>query len=217
MDTLDRAIERRIARIQQVLAAEGEVEDYVEAGTLALSILHDTVGDGHPLAVAIRPAVDHSNWILLKGACRSVVALFADGGLQNPRLRIAHELDADILIVAKNQLKAADGMADPQQKQLRLATAAFLAGAALEDALRRLCDSRGVAYDPSSTSLSRLVQALYSPSSGAEVITLADHKNITAWGETRNNADHGRFSLLTNIDVMAMTIGIEAFLNRYLP
>jgi hypothetical protein len=189
----------------------------VEAGTLALSILHDTVGDGHPLAAAIRPAVEKGDWISLTGSCRTIVTLFTDGGLQNPRLRIVHELDADILIVAKNQLRAADGTADIQQKQLRLATAAFLAGAALEDALRRLRDSRGVAYDASNTSLSKLVQALYSPSTGVEIITLADNKNITAWGETRNNADHGRFSLLTVTDVTVMTMGVEAFLNRYLP
>jgi hypothetical protein len=215
-DNLDRTVERRIARIQEVLNAGGAVEDFVEAGTLALAVLHDTTGTGHPLAAAIRPAVEKGDWISLTGSCRTVVTLFKDGGLQSPRLRIAHEIDADILVVAKNQLRAVEATADPAQKQMRLAIGAFLAGAALEDAMRRLCDSKGIVYDMTNTSLSKLQQTLYSPGKGVEVITPADNKNITAWGETRNNADHGHFQALSLTDVTVMTMGVEEFLNRHL-
>jgi hypothetical protein len=216
-DNLDRTTERRIARIQEILNAHGDTEDFVEAGTLALAVLHDTIGTGHPLAAAIAPAVEKRDWFSLTGSCRTLVTIFKDGGLQSPRLRIAHESDGDILVVAKNQLGAVETTGDPGQKQMRLAIAAFLAGAALEDAMRRLCDSEGIAYDSANTSLSKLQQALYSPGKRVEVITAADNKNVTAWGETRNNADHGNFQALSLTNVTVMTMGVEEFLNRHLP
>ena len=75
-------------------------------------------------------------------ACRSVIALHEEGGLSSPRLEIAHEIEGDILDIAQKQVEASEKNTDATHKQLQIGIAAFLAGAALEDALRRLCDAQ---------------------------------------------------------------------------
>lgn len=98
-----------------------------------------------------------------------------------------------------------------------MAIAAFLAGASLEDALRRLCDAQGIAYDVGRTSISKLQLALYQPSKKIEAISVSENKQITAWGDTRNKADHGRFGEITHTEVVAMVLGVRAFLDKHLP
>ena len=103
------------------------------------------------------------------------------------------------------------------QKQLQLAIAAFLAGAALEDALRRLCDAHEIVYDAQRSTIAKLQAALYQPSNEVEVVTGSENKQITAWGDTRNKADHGKFSELTHSEVLTMVIGVRGFIDRHLP
>ena len=79
---------------------------------------------------------------------KNVVELFDEGVLISPRLAIAHEIEGDILDIAQGQVEASETNQDANHKQLQLGIAAFLAGAALEDALRRLCDSNGIRYNP---------------------------------------------------------------------
>ena len=83
-----------------------------------------------------------------------MVTLYEQGRLRNPRLAIAHEIEGDILDIAQKQVEASEKNADETQKQLQRAIAAFLAGAALEDALRRLCDAHGVSYNPQRATIS---------------------------------------------------------------
>ena len=147
-------------------------------------------------------------------ACRSVVTLYEQGGLRSPRLAIAHEIEGDILNIAEEQVKAAEKSTNAT---LQLAIAAFLAGAALEDALRRLCDAHGIGYNPQRTTISNLQAALYQPSKQISVISGSENKQITAWGETRNNADHGRFNDITHTEVLTMVIGVRGFIDKHLP
>jgi len=114
------------------------------------------------------------------------VALCEEGSLKSPRLAIAREIEGDILDIAQAQVQAAETSRDSAQKQLQLAIAAFLSGASLEDALRRLADADGVAYDTQRTSVSKLQAALFQPSKQVEVISTSENKQITAWGDTRN-------------------------------
>jgi hypothetical protein len=125
-------------------------------------------------------------------------------------------VEGEILAVADAQVREAEKSADTPSRQMRLAVAAFLAGAALEDALRRLCDKNGITYEADRTSLVKLQAALYCPAKGAEFISLSDHKAITSWGETRNNADHGHFGKLGNVEVAMMVVGIRDFVARAL-
>jgi hypothetical protein len=95
--------------------------------------------------------------------------------------------------------------------------AAFLAGAALEDGLRRLCDASGLTYDRLRTNIAKVQALLYQPSSQVEIISTSEFKQITTWGDTRNKADHGHFAELTQTEVDALVIGVRAFLDRHLP
>ena len=100
---------------------------------------------------------------------------------------------------------------------LQLAIAAFLAGASLEDALRRLCDARRIEYDTEHTTISKLLAMLHQPSKQIEVISSSENQQILGWGHTRNHADHGRFGEITYAEVLAMVIGVRGFLDKHLP
>ena len=80
-----------------------------------------------------------------------------------------------------------------------------------------MCDAENITYDLQKTTISTLQAGLYQPSKNMEVISRSENKQITAWAETRNNADHGRFSILTHTEVLTMVIGIRAFIDKHLP
>ena len=178
-------------------------------------------GDNHPLMGDLEQGLQ---LLYMQGfspepavaACRSVIALHEQGGLSSPRLEIAHEIEGDILDIAQKQVEASERNTDATHKQLQIGIAAFLAGAALEDALRRLCDAKGISYNPR-TSISSLQIELYQPTNQIEVISQSETKQITAWGDTRNNADHGRFSEITHSEVLSMVIGVRGFIDKHLP
>jgi hypothetical protein len=58
---------------------------------------------------------------------------------------------------------------------------------------------------------------MYQPSKGVEHISNSENKQITAWGDTRNKADHGKFSELTQTEVISIIIGTRAFIDKHLP
>ena len=184
---------------------------------ISQTVLHDTVGTNHPLMKILDHALKSERWFDAFNASRSVVEVYDQGGLISPRLAIAHEIEGDILDIAQGQVEASKTNQDANRQQLQLGIAAFLAGAALEDALRRLCDANGISYDPQRTSISILQAALYQPSKRIEVISRSENKQITAWGETRNNADHGRFNDITPLEVEAMVMGVWGFIDKHLP
>jgi len=132
-------------------------------------------------------------------------------------LQIAHEIEGGILDIAQRQVEAAETARDPSQKQTHLAIGAFLAGAAIEDALRRLCDANGLPYDAQRTSIAKLQTVLFQPSQHIEIISSSENKQLTAWGDTRNKADHGRFAEITHSEALAMVIGVRGFIDKHLP
>ncbi len=207
----------RIAKIR-ALTDEGQGQaEYFEAAALAQSVLHDTVGGSHPLMATLQMALQAADWQRAVAASRSVLTLYDEGGLESPRLAIAHEIEGDLLDIAQSQLQAAETNKDVSQKQVQLAIAAFLAGASLEDALRRLCEARGISYDEQRTSLSKLQAALFQPSKQIEVISSSENKQITTWGDTRNKADHGKFGEITHTEVASMIVSVRGFIEKHLP
>lgn len=211
------SISPRIEKMRQLCYRSNDATDWYEAASIGQSVLHETVGGGHPLSREIQHALEKSDFSRALAAGRSVITLYEQGSLISPRLAIAHEIESDILDVAQAQLEAAEVNQDLPQKQLQLAIAAFLSGAALEDALRRMCTSRGIAFDSSRTSIAKLQASLYQPSKQVEIISSSENKQITAWGDTRNKADHGQFAAVTYAEVLAMVVGVRAFLDRHLP
>ena len=213
-------IQNRIEKIRGLI--EGDGDNLLQAISLARSVVYDMRGDKHPLMTDLSNA--QQLWTAspvdfypsARAVCSSVVTLYDQGGLSSPQLEIAHEIEGDILDIAQKQVEAAEGNTDATHKQLHLGIAAFLAGAALEDALRRLCDANGISY-PQKTSISNLKTALYQPKNQIEYISGSDSKDIDTWAEKRNNADHGRFSEITHSGVLSMVIGVRGFLNKHLP
>ncbi len=210
-------IKSRVAEIRRLSTEDQSSTAWFEAANLALSVLHDTVGGSHPLMSAIRDALSKADYSRAVAAARAVITLYASGGLTSPRLAIAHELEGDLLEIAQQQVQRAEAAAEGEIKMVHLGIAAFLAGAALEDGLRRLCDAHGLAYDALRTSLAKLQAVLYQPASSIAVITASDNKQITAWGDVRNKADHGKLPAVTHSEVLSMVIGVRGFLDRHMP
>ena len=213
-------IENLIEKIRDLI--KGSREELLEAVSLARSIVYDMRGDNHPLIGDLDQGLKMLSMSGMRStpavaACRSVIALYEQGGLSSPRLAIAREIEGDILNIAQGQVEASETNQDANHKQLQLGIAAFLAGAALEDALRRLCDANSISYDSQRTSISKLQAVLYQPSKQIEVISGSENKQIPAWGDTRNKADHGRFSKITHSEVLSMVIGVQGFIDKHLP
>ena len=206
--------------IEKIRYLSGEGREWVEnleAVSLAQWVVHDTVGGNHPLMTALDEALKSGDWSNTVAASRSVITVYDEGGLSSPRLAIAHEIEGDILDIAQKQVDASEKNTDATHKQLQIGIAAFLAGAALEDVLRRLCDANSINYNPQRTSISGLQTALYQPANQIEVVSGSENKQITSWGDTRNTADHGRFSEITRSEVLSMVIGVRGFIDKHLP
>jgi len=216
-ENLKALIQGRIERIKFLTSEDQGSQQYLEAGGLALTVLHDTVGGSHPLWAVLDTALKSKDWGGAVAASRALITLHEQGGLESPRLAIAHEIEGNLLDIAQAQAQAAEANRDAGQKQVQLAVAAFLAGAALEDALRRLCDAHNVAYDPARTTIAKLQAGLYQPSKNIEHISNSENKQITSWGDTRNKADHGRFLELTQTEIISIIMGTRAFIDRYFP
>jgi hypothetical protein len=213
----DAILNSRIAEIARLAATGRGTPEWFEAAHLALAVLHDTVGGGHPLLSEIKDALSKSDWARSAAGARAVVNLHRSGGLTSPRLAIAHELEGDLLEIAQEQVQRAETASEAGVKTVHLGIAAFLAGAALEDGLRRLCDTNSLTYDTQRTSLGKLQVALYQPTAGINVITMSENKQVTSWGDTRNKADHGKLSDLSHSEVLAMVIGVRGFLDKHMP
>ncbi len=209
-------IENLIGKIRELIKAPSRTRIARVIG-LSQTVLHDTVGTNHPLMKVLDHALKSNDVVDAFAASRNVVEVYDEGELSSPRLAIAHEIEGDILDIAQRQVEASERNTDATHKQLQLGIATFLAGAALEDALRRLCDANGISYNPQKTSISSLQTALYQPSKQIEVISGSENKQITAWGDTRNKADHGRFSEITYSEVLPMVIGVRGFIDKHLP
>jgi hypothetical protein len=217
MPDLDEVIKSRVSEIRRLSHADQGALEWFEAANLALSVLHDTVGGSHPLVSGIRDVLTKADYNRAVAASRAVITLYNSGGLTSPRLAIAHELEGDLLEIAQQQVQRAEAATERGLKMVHLGIAAFLAGASLEDGLRRLCDTHGLAYDAQRASVAKLQGVLYQPSSSIAVISASDNKQITAWGDVRNKADHGKLSELTHSEVLATVIGVRGFLDRYMP
>lgn len=209
-------VKSRIDKIRKLTEKDKGTFAFWEAVSIAKSVLYDTVGGSHPIMRSLEKAISSNDYIQGVGASRAVVELYDQDALKSPRLAIAAEIETDILVTAQSLVQAAETNLDQDSKTIQIAIAAFLAGSALEDALRRLCDVNQLPYETDNTSISKLQSVLYQPSKQIEIIGRSDSKQITVWGDTRNKADHGKFKELTFTEVVSMIMGVQSFINRYL-
>ena len=211
------SIKARIEKIRELTVGQKGPAAYCAAASIAQSVIYDTVGGSHPVMRSLEKALDNdAHYTKAFGAARAVIDLYEQDALKSPRLAIAGEIESDLLETAQSQIQAAETNTDQTSKTIQTAIAAFLAGSALEDALRRLCDANQLQYDIAKTTISKLQTALYQPTKDVEVINRSEYKHITAWGDTRNKADHGKFSELTHTEVVTMIMGVRSFIERHL-
>ncbi|MEI6972173.1 MAG: HEPN domain-containing protein [bacterium] len=125
---------------------------------------------------------------------------YAGGYLFDLRALVASELIGDFIDQA--EALVAEGFH---------VAAASLAGAVLEDTLRKLCESKDIPV-PYRTKLDKLNADL----AKAEVYNKLIQKRITALADIRNNADHGHFAKFTKEDVKDMVTWVRRFTTDHL-
>ena len=182
-------------------------DEYLRFRTRAINLVRRVCGESSEHFRELRRLAEHEDsannsyfFVHCLGAPEAAEQDFEDGLLFDIRSMIAAELLGDFLDQAETLLEA--GYYVP---------AASLAGAVLEDTLRKLCELRGVKL-PASTKIDRLNADL----ARAGVYNKLVQKRITALADIRNNADHGRFQEFGRDDVKDMVKSVKAFATDHL-
>ncbi len=151
-------------------------------------------------------AVFTACWGVLQGARSDLAA-----ALPGLRQEITAEVFDDLLEMAKHFCSAGSPYHIP---------AASLAGAVLEDALRKLHEEH-VGPWSGDGSIEKYNQALYHlhGQGGFPEYDKTQQKHVVAWGGLRNDVDHHRFERLEDVDpgrVSLMIDGVRLFIARFL-
>ena len=149
-----------------------------------------------------RADIAHVKYTLAK--LRALRSDFADGLLDDPWLLIRADVADDYM--AQSEVLAAEGYCVP---------AAVLAGAVLEDALRKLCNEKGIATTRPGGER-RGINAMNDGLAKAGVYNAAKAHEIRAWGDIRNDCAHGDGAKVYPEDVGRMIQGVRAFVADYL-
>jgi hypothetical protein len=178
--------------------------------TNCLSVLR-LLGEGAPHTVRFSEAVARAQqWVtylsnfdpmlgIVKAAAEDVEAGFLG--------------ERDLLLTAdafQSFLEQADYLLEQGYKD----PAAMLAGAVLESTLRKMCEVRAIPTDRQDkigTLNDKLGKQPKPPAYSS-----AYHKQIIAWADLRNNADHGHFNEYGGKQVAAMIAGVREFVARHL-
>lgn len=170
-------------------------DDYIRIRTRSLNLIKRTCGEQsvHFVSltrVAKEPLSDERSYNLPRcaGILKAARDDFERGLLTDLKTLVEAEVLGDVLEQAESLL----------DRNYHI-PAASLAGAILEDALRKLCDSKGILY-PAKTNIDGLNSAL----AKAGVYPKLTLKRITGIADIRNNTDHGQFDKVTREDVEDM-------------
>lgn len=125
---------------------------------------------------------------------------FDDGMLFDLRAVVAAEVLGDFIDQADALLKAGHHVA-----------ATSLAGAILEDAMRKLAGSRGLPVPDKTT-----IDGLNADLGRAGIYDKLVHKRITALAELRNSADHGHFDRVSKEDAADIVGYVRRFCSDHL-
>ena len=129
---------------------------------------------------------------------------FESGFLDDPWSVAAAEVAADYLTQAEVLISEAYHV-----------PAAVLAGAVLEDALRKLCVQHGIPTE-SPKGKRKSIDPMNSDLKKAGVYRRTTSKHITAWAGLRNDAAHGDGDKNDPKDVARMIDGVRSFVGDYL-
>ena len=184
-----------------------EQVDYVRFRTESLNLIRRACGESSDHYRELRKIADGERTGLNSYYYRDCFAIlqaaagdYRAGMLFDIRSLVAAELFVDFLEQAQHLLE--NGFHVP---------AASLDGAVLEDGLRKLCAQHSIEV-PERTKIDRLNADL----ARASVYSKLVQKNITAYADVRNNADHGHFEEFTKEDVASMIAWVQRFLAEHL-
>jgi len=214
---LSGAFEELLTEGERVLRANGwpsndhyrhpENADYLRFRTEALNLIRRACGEDSDHYRELRRIAEGNNTALNSYYYRDCFGIlqaahrdFSRGLLFELRNLVAAELFVDFLEQSEHLVE--NGFHVP---------AASLAGAVLEDGLRKLAAKAKIEI-PENTKLDRLNADL----ARAEVYSKLVQKNITAYADIRNNADHGHFDKFTKSDVESMVAWVGRFLAEHL-
>ncbi len=184
-----------------------DVVDYTRFRTEALNLVRRACGETSDHYRELRTLAEDKSTALNSyyfpnsfGILQAAQRDYEGGLVFDVRSLVAAELFADLLEQAEYLFDG--GFHIP---------AASLAGAVLEDGLRKFSVRNSIAV-PEKTTIDKLNADL----ARAEVYTKLVQKNITAYADIRNNADHGHFDKFAQSDVSAMLGWTRRFLAEHL-
>jgi hypothetical protein len=213
-------VERRFQQlVDQVAglqdAGGGFAQNHSDRGPMlaACTAAHALVSELAPGETSFRPQLNammddlQTRGMTRPSACRHLFVTMKDhfsGGFHRIRELVQSDVFEDLL-----------GMAEYLLGQTYHLPAAALAGAVLEDELRRLCMRHGVTWAEHS-SISTLNNALYT--ADPQVYGKTQMGQIEAWGKLRNDVDHHNFTNPSDIDsndVGRMIDGVRDFIGKH--
>ena len=181
----------------------------IEWMTKCVSLLHQII----PLANPNRKLVEEfgNHQFNTPGGCRYLLAKlravhndFTNGFLTDAWQMIRAEVAADYMAQADGLL--GEGLHVP---------AAVLAGAVLEDALRKLCLANELPIDKPNGER-KTINPMNDDLAKKRVYNAAKADEIRAWAKYRNDAAHGDGDRVKADDVRRMLDGVRAFVGEYL-
>lgn len=135
----------------------------------------------------------------------------AFGILRAARDDYAHDMLFDTrVVIAAEVFDDFLEQADHLHSQGYYQAAAVIAGAVLEDGLRKLCDRKGIAQ-PQNGTINPLNDAL----AKARIYTKLVQKQVTALADIRNNAAHGKLDQFTAADVADMLRQVRGVMTHH--
>jgi len=215
MDTKERVLTKLkelVERGQQLTAREWTKEEYtrednviayIRFRTEALNLTKRACGEHSEHYQELRRQTEDEDRYLLPrcvGAVEAAAADFEAGLLFDMRALIAAELLGDFIEQAEYLLGEGYCVA-----------AASLAGAVLEDALRRLCRKHSIPV-PEKSKIGTLNSELAKKGIYGKLVL----KMIVVFADIRNNADHGHPDKFSRDDVQGMIRWITRFMADYL-
>ncbi|MDO8431871.1 MAG: HEPN domain-containing protein [Candidatus Binatus sp.] len=182
-------------------------DHYIRIRTRSLNLIGKSCGtqSDHFKALLSIATEDHSGEkSYLFPQCKGILEAARDDFQRNLLMDLKALVEAEVLgdVLEQAETLFSHGYLNP---------AASLAGAVLEDGLRRLCEQKGIT-NPSSTK----IDSLNSELAKARVYEKLIQKRITAIADIRNNADHGHFDKFKKEDVDDMLKWVRRFLADYL-
>lgn len=172
-------------------------------GTNCLNILGRVFGKDSDHYVRFKELGDgfdtHEEIIKALGVLKAAKEDYEKGYLFETRVLIQAEVFDDILEQAEHLVSS--GYYQP---------AAVVAGAVLEDGLRKLCQRRGISL-PAKSTINPMNDALAKDGAYNSLV----QKKVTMLADLRNKAAHGKYSEFSEEDVKDMLAQVRSFMEKY--